>query len=171
MNYNTGASHLLTAIVQRVSGMTAAAFAEQHLFQPLGIVEYTWRQDPQGMNDGGSGLALTADAMARFGLLYLNGGRWEDHQVLSADWVSASTTAQYVTYPYIVHYTRHWWVIPPTGTSPGYYFALGYGGQFILIVPDRAAVVAITSELYAQSLLPMELFRQYLLPALSSASM
>jgi len=90
--------------------------------------------------------------------------------MLPADWVAESTNPRYLSYPHIGHYARHWWSVPSEGASPGYYFALGYGGQFIIVVPDTTTVVAITSELYDQSLLPLQLFREYLLPVLSSSS-
>lgn len=170
MNYNTGATHLLTAIVQRVTGMKAAAFAEKHLFRPLGITEYRWHEDPQGVNNGGSGLALYPIDMAKFGYMYLQGGRWKGKQVVPEAWVRSSTTPRFVTYPGVGHYGQHWWVgaIDPAQEmteANRFHFALGFGGQYIIVVPALELVVTMTSELFHDSIIPLRLFREHILPA------
>lgn len=170
MNYNTGATHLLTAIIQRVTGMTAAAFAERHLFKPLGIKEYRWYEDPQGVNNGGSGMALMPIDMAKFGYLYLQKGRWAGQQVIPAAWAESSTLPQYLTYGDIGHYARHWWVgtLDPTQALTDvnrFHFALGFGGQYIIVVPAEEMVVTMTSELFHDSLIPLRAFKELVLPA------
>jgi CubicO group peptidase (beta-lactamase class C family) len=172
MNYNTGATHLLTAIVQRVTGMKAAAFAERHLFKPLGITEYRWHEDAQGINNGGSGMALTPMDMAKFGYLYLQLGRWGEKQLVPAEWVRSSTAPRYMTYEGIGHYGQHWWVDAIDPSRPltpenRYHFALGFGGQYIIVVPAADLVVTMTSELFHDSLIPLRLFREHLLSACS----
>ncbi|PSJ68314.1 penicillin-binding protein [Brevibacillus brevis] len=174
MNYNTGATHLLTAIVQRVSGMKASEFADKHLFKPLGITEYIWHEDPQGINNGGSGMMMHTLDMTKFGIMYLNEGRYGKKQIVSKEWVSNSMTPQFMTYENIGHYARHWWVGPldreqPLEGANLFYFALGYGGQFIIVLPAYQMVAAITSELYESSLLPLSLFREHIVPALLRA--
>jgi CubicO group peptidase (beta-lactamase class C family) len=81
-NYNSGSTHLLSAILTRLTGRSAADYAQAKLFGPLGISVSNWRQDPQGLSSGGFGLALLPRDMAKIGYLYLRGGRWEDKTLL-----------------------------------------------------------------------------------------
>jgi CubicO group peptidase (beta-lactamase class C family) len=76
-NYNSGASHLLSAIVQKTSRLSTLAFAHEYLFKPLGITDVVWGTDAAGIAVGGSDLRLTPRDMARFGYLYLKDGVWE----------------------------------------------------------------------------------------------
>ncbi|WP_255298304.1 serine hydrolase domain-containing protein [Brevibacillus dissolubilis] len=176
MNYNSGCSHLLSAILQKSTGMTAAAYAKKHLFAPLGISEVHWYQDSKGISNGGDGLVMTAEAMARFGTLYLNGGKWQGQQIVPGDWVRESTQARFFTYERIGHYGYHWWVnwIDPAREDVSeenrYYFALGFGGQYIIVVPRAQMVVVVTSEMYEASLRPMQMFREMVLPGIVGSS-
>ena len=140
--YNTGGSHLLGVILAEVTGRALDDYANEKLFGPLGIEPGDWQRSPQGEPSAGSGLALTARDMAKFGFLYLNGGTWDGEQIVPEDYVRASTTYQSAgdaTGAY-ANYGYQWWV---TATSAGYpaYFALGYGGQHIFVVPDLDLVV------------------------------
>ena len=140
--YNSGGSHLLAVILEEVTGRDPLDYGNEKLFGPLGMTPETWARSPQGERIGGFGLELTARDMARFGYLYLNGGIWDGERIVPADWVAASTTWQstgdatggWAAYGY------QWWV---TATNAGYpaYFALGYGGQHIFVVPDLDLVV------------------------------
>jgi CubicO group peptidase (beta-lactamase class C family) len=143
--YNSGASHLLSAIIQQLSGTTTLAFAENRLFGPLGINQYTWGTDPQGIPNGGAGMELTPRNMAKLGLLYLENGQWDDQQLLPADFVEASGEIQ-----------SHLTIGPDGNPASGYgyqtwiypdldaYGARGSGGQRILVVPDRELVIVTT---------------------------
>lgn len=82
MTYNSGSSQLLSAILRDCSGQAVAEFAEDQLFQPLGIQSYHWESDPQGIHTGGFGLHLKPEDMLKFGLLYLQEGRWKNQQIL-----------------------------------------------------------------------------------------
>jgi len=161
MNYNTGATHLLTAILQQASGMKASAFAEKHLFNRLKIEEYRWYEDPQGVNNGGCGLCLRVSDLPKIGYLYLNKGMWNDERIVSERWVEESTTPLFLTYN-IGHYARHWWTNhiyqnEPWSEENRYYFAMGYGGQYIIIIPSRQAVIVMTSEMYNDTDYPRRL--------------
>jgi CubicO group peptidase (beta-lactamase class C family) len=145
--YNTGGSHLLSVILTEVTGQDTAEYAEEKLFEPLGIEPGRWQRSPQGETNGGFGLELRARDMAKLGYLYLNLGRWDGEQIVPEDYVRASTTWQsagdatggWAAYGY------QWWV---TATAAGYpaYFALGYGGQHIFVVPDLDLVVVAAIE-------------------------
>ena len=80
--YDSGISHLLSAILTRVTGKSALDYARETLFGPLGIEDVMWRADPQGVSGGGAGLYMHPRDMAKIGYLYLRGGVWEGKQIL-----------------------------------------------------------------------------------------
>jgi hypothetical protein len=165
--YNSGGSHLLSAVFQAATGQTAESCAAEHLFAPLGITDWYWRTDPQGVSIGGWGLWLTPRDMAKFGYLYLMGGQWDGQSIVPADWVSAATQQQIRAGDQWLAegYGYQWWV-----DQGGYYMALGYGGQYIIVMPDRDMVVAVTSGLSTDRFFaPEQLFNDYILPASESS--
>ncbi|MHA1960248.1 MAG: serine hydrolase domain-containing protein [Candidatus Thorarchaeota archaeon] len=135
-NYNSGASHLLSTIVQNATGMNGEDFAEEYLLNPLGISRFTWREDPHGINIGGNTIQMTARDMARFGYLFLREGRWNGEQVLSSDWVSEATRT-HTSVGVGTTYGYQWWISEGRGS----YSARGYSGQFIFVVPEHDLVV------------------------------
>jgi len=144
MLYSTGSTHLLSAALTRVTRTSTHAYAQRHLFGPLGVTLRPWTRDPQGIFFGGNDMYLTPREMARFGQLYLDGGVWEGKRVLSKAWIDSSWVVR--TYsPWNGHgYGYGWW----TRTSRGrpVHFAWGYGGQFIFVVPSLRLVVVTTSD-------------------------
>ncbi|MEN8242369.1 MAG: serine hydrolase [Chloroflexota bacterium] len=138
--YCNGVSNLLSAIVQENSGIQTALFAEQYLFTPLGIEEYFWEQDPAGYSLGFSELYLKPGDMARFGYLYLHGGKWGEQQIISPEWVAESTRFK-IEATLQDGYGYQWWI-----DSAGYYMALGYRGQFIFVLPEFDMVVVFVSD-------------------------
>ncbi|MHA2101260.1 MAG: serine hydrolase, partial [Candidatus Kariarchaeaceae archaeon] len=92
-SYNSGASHLLSAIIQRTTGMDTFDFAMKYLFEPLDIKrsDITWRADIDGRVHGGSNLFLASQDMAKLGQLYLNEGVWEGEQIISKEWIENAT--------------------------------------------------------------------------------
>jgi CubicO group peptidase (beta-lactamase class C family) len=144
--YNTGGSHVLGVMVVSAVGEPLQAYAEETLFRPLGIAPVNWMRSPQGEVCGGSGLELTPRDMAKLGFLYLHGGAWDSAPIVEPEYVAAATTwesAGDATGGW-AGYGYQWWV---TSTNAGYpaYFALGYGGQHIFVVPalDLVVVAAI----------------------------
>jgi hypothetical protein len=123
--------------------MTTLEFARKHLFGPLGIEARRWDADPQGVNEGGSELYLTARDLARFGFLYLNAGRWEKREILPAAWVWESTRPHTAKDPVWADYGYQWWVGQDDDLPA--FAALGYGGQAIHVVPMLDLVVVMTS--------------------------
>ena len=91
--YSTGSTHLLSAVLTAATGESTLNFARKHLFRPLGIEGVVWERDRQGIYLGGNNLAMRPRDMARFGLLYLDRGRWADSQVVPWRWVDESTDA------------------------------------------------------------------------------
>ena len=145
--YNSGGSHVLGVILEAVTGQQLEAWADAVLFRPLGIERGRWRETPQGDPIGGYGLLLTPRDMARIGLLYLQDGRWNDEQLLSADYIQAATSYQSEGDPTGgTPYGYQWWVTDASGYDA--FFALGFGGQYIYVVPalDLIVVAAVGFE-------------------------
>ena len=153
--YNTGGSHVLGVTVAKAAGKPLEDYAAEMLFRPLGMNPGDWMRSPQGEVSAGSGLELTARDMLKLGLLHLRNGEWEGEQIIDAEYATAATTWQsagdstgaWASYGY------QWWV---TATGAGYpaFFALGYGGQHIFVVPalDLVVVAAIARRLDPEEL-------------------
>ena len=161
--YNTGGTHALSALLARASRMTTKEFAERYLFGPAGMEVKRWDRAPEGTYIGGAEMHFTARDMAKFGLLYLNHGRLWDRQILTEDWVRESTAEcvkanydarkdaevpeswiwSYLQPGHFTGYGYLWW----RRDSAGYetYVALGYGGQFIFVIPELKAVLVAAS--------------------------
>jgi len=165
--YNSGASHLLSAIIQRTSGMNTLDFAKQYLFEPLNIQNVTWGIDPQGVYHGGGTMNMTSRDMAKIGYLYLNNGLWNDTQIFSSDWASRSSS-EYInlgTYdPSLSHagYGYQMWNIP----SMGVYYATGMYGQKIYIFPTYDLVVVFTATMYADENPENIILTDYIVPSI-----
>ena len=139
-NYCNPIPHLLSAIIQETSGLSALAFAQKHLFGPLGISDVAWPPDPQGNNHGWGDLYLTPRDMAKLGYLYLHKGLWDKQQILSASWATAATSI-----PKSVSFKQDgpaygylWWLLPDS------YRADGRDGQMIHVFPEQDMVVVHT---------------------------
>lgn len=139
--YNSGASHILSAIIQKSTGMNTADFARTNLFEPLGITGFQWSADSAGLSIGGWGLQLTPREMAKLGYLFLRRGEWDGRQIVSSDWVNAATKKQ-VSADNTLGYGYHWW-ISADGSA---YMALGRYGQAIYVKTDLDLVVVITAQ-------------------------
>jgi len=143
--YNSPATYMLSAIVQKVTGMTVLAYLKPRLFEPLGIDSPTWAADPQGISAGAYGLSLRTEEIARFGQLYLQKGNWKGKQLIPSQWVEEATARQ-----------------TANGSSPNSDWDQGYGyqfwrsrhntyrgdgafGQYCMVIPEFDAVVVITS--------------------------
>ena len=143
MIYSTGNSHLLSALLTESTAMSTLEFARRYLAGPLGIRIRPWMRDPQGIYFGGNEMHLTPRAMLEIGELYLNRGRAGDQQVVSAAWIEESFKPRTQSRWSGNEYGYGWWI----RTLAGYriYYAWGYGGQFIFVVPDLEVVVVVTS--------------------------
>ncbi len=137
--YDSPGMHLLSAILQEATGMTELDFARQVLFEPLGIRDVAWETDPQGYPHGWGDLHLKPQDAAKLGLLWLQQGKWEGRQIVSAAWVSDSVQAHSRMVGNEYGYGYGWWV------SPVDFYALGRGGQFIRIIPSMNALVVVTA--------------------------
>ncbi len=143
--YNSGATYMVSAIVQKVTGQTVLDYLGPRLFGPLGIQDPTWETSPQGVSVGGWGLNITTEDIARFGLLYLQQGVWRGKRLLPAAWVAEATSKQVengenpdsdwgVGYGFQFWRCRH-----------GAYRGDGAFGQLCVVLPEQETVVAITA--------------------------
>ncbi|WP_263785339.1 serine hydrolase domain-containing protein [Salinibacter grassmerensis] len=145
MIYSTGTTHILGAVLAEASGRSLRSFAQDRLFDPLGVRVQSWQRAPTGRYFGGNNMALTPRAMLRFGQLYLNDGRFRGQQVLPADWVDLSWRT-YVRSTYRDHQYGYLWFTHELG-GERVAFAWGYGGQYVFVVPRLDLVMACTSSL------------------------
>lgn len=171
-NYSTGSTHLLSAIIEKASGMSTRTFADEYLFEPLGIRNVRWDQDRNGYFIGGSELFLTPRAMTKFGVLYLNDGVYEGQQIVPAAWVRESTATQTEGsfHGASVDYGYLWWldIGNPLFTyleDERAYLAMGVHGQRILVLPDQDTVVVVTADQEDASQCDI-LIRDFIVPAL-----
>ena len=144
MIYSTGSTHLLSAIITRASGLDTHRFASLHLGEPMGISVPRWTADPQGVYFGGNEMSMTPRDMLAIGEMYLNCGRVGTTQIVSENWVHTSIK------PHATRtrrpdraYGYGWWVRDLYGYDA--FYAWGYGGQFIYVVPDLRLVTVMTS--------------------------
>lgn len=184
--YSSATSHLLSVLVADATGDSTLDFARDRLFGPLGIdtsaayvsvglptpeelEQYSrepvaWPADPQGYNFGGAFLKLPARDLAKIGYLYLNEGRWDGEDVIPADYVRTSTAPGQVETTAEGDYGWQWWVQPARGHDA--YFARGYGGQVIHVVPELDLVTVVTAD--ADAVIPTStvgLVTQVVVPA------
>jgi CubicO group peptidase (beta-lactamase class C family) len=145
MAYSTGDTHILSAVLSEASGMSTRQLAERYLFTPMNQRIGGWDRDPQGYFFGGNNMALSPYALLEFGKLYLNGGMYNGVQVLDPEWIHKSLT----TYQHGISFNsrRHdygylWWHNTFGGHSV--WFAWGYGGQYLFLIPEMDAVIVLT---------------------------
>jgi CubicO group peptidase (beta-lactamase class C family) len=143
MHYSTGNTHLLSAILTKVSRKSTWEFAEEALAKPLGFSLARWTRDPQGIYFGGNQMVMMPRQMLAFGELYRNRGAHGGRRVVPAEWVDASFVPRTRSAISGQQYGYGWWIGEMAGQPTGY--AWGFGGQFIFVLPSIGTVVATTS--------------------------
>jgi CubicO group peptidase (beta-lactamase class C family) len=165
--YNSGASYLLSAIVQSLTGATLLDYLTPRLFEPLDIPTPGWLVSPQGINTGGWGLSLRTEDIAKFGQLYLLRGQWNGARLVPAEWIDEATRRQVSNgdpheaddwtqgYGYQFWRCRH-----------GAFRGDGMLGQFCVVMPDQDAVLVLTGDVQDMAA-ELNLLWKHLLPALA----
>jgi CubicO group peptidase (beta-lactamase class C family) len=144
MLYSTGSYHLLSAALTRAAGESTLALARAWLGRPLGIEIPAWTRSPEGVYMGGNEMALSPRALATFGEMYRLGGVHDGARVLPASWIEASWTPRTLS-PFSRHrYGYGWFIASARGHQV--FYARGYGGQMIYVVPELALTVVMTSD-------------------------
>ena len=150
--YNSAASHMLSAIVQKVTGQKLIDYLKPRLFDPLGIEGMDWEVDPLNNNTGGWGLRVKTEDIAKFGQLFLQKGKWEGKQILPASWIEEASSKHILQEPEASQGKRD-----SSDWLQGYGYQMwrsrnnsfrgdGAFGQYMLILPEHDAVIAITSQ-------------------------
>jgi CubicO group peptidase (beta-lactamase class C family)/predicted glycoside hydrolase/deacetylase ChbG (UPF0249 family) len=174
--YNSSATYMLSAIVQKVTGEKIMDYLKPRLFNPLGIEGIDWEISPQDINTGGWGLRLKTEDMAKFGQLFLQKGVWQGKQILPAAWVEEATTMKILQNPDMPQGKRD-----SSDWQQGYCYQMwrsrnnsyrgdGANGQYILVFPDKDAVIAVTCETQDMQG-EFNLIWQYLYPALKDTKL
>jgi CubicO group peptidase (beta-lactamase class C family) len=144
MEYSTGTSHILSAILTRVAKTSTWQFAQEALARPLGFSLARWTRDPQGIYLGGNEMLMTPRQMIAFGELYLNRGAAKGRQIVPAEWVDESCRPRTRSaWDPTREYGYGWWIQDVGGYRAC--FAWGYGGQYIFTFQDLETVVVVTS--------------------------
>ncbi|MHC5795647.1 serine hydrolase domain-containing protein [Lacisediminihabitans sp. FW035] len=169
--YNSGATHVLSAIMQRLTGQRLLDYLRPRLLEPLGITDATWETSPQGIDAGGWGLSITSEQLALFGQLLLQRGQWDGRRLVPADWIDEATSPQVDTST-TDHdldgrqgYGYQFWRNRLAG-----YRADGAFGQFCIVLPEQDAVVVLTSALPVAQL-ALDLVWEHLLPAFGDSAL
>jgi len=148
-SYSSGGAALLAAVFQEATKRDIQDYAAEHLFRPLGIERFHWKRSAGGLTDTEGGLYLDIDDVAKVGQLYLQRGEWRGRRIISEKWVRESVTpfsnrpedrrnGRYA-------YGRLWWNLPSgTVRDTSAFFAWGYGGQYLVVLPRWRTVAVIT---------------------------
>ncbi len=174
--YNSVATYMLSAIVQKVTGQKVIDYLQPRLFGPLGIKGVDWETDPAGINTGGWGLRLKTEDMAKFGELFLQKGMWNGKEILPASWVEEASTSKIEQSPGMLQAKKD-----SSDDAQGYayqmwrsrhnsYRADGAFGQYILILPELDAVVITTAE-STDMRGELDLVWEYVLPAFKTGKL
>jgi CubicO group peptidase (beta-lactamase class C family) len=179
MRYNTFITHLLSGVITKATGQSTLEFAEEELFDPMGIDIDSWEQDPQGIYFGGNSMHVTPREMAVLGLLYLHRGALHGKQIVPEEWVEYSLQPSTdFSHPNNwgtwknYNYACLWWLGQFNGNDS--FMGYGYGGQFVIVFPGLELIVVSTCKnnvppeaTNEQEWAVFELVTRYILPSLS----
>jgi CubicO group peptidase (beta-lactamase class C family) len=165
-SYNSGGIELLGGVIENTTGYSVPDFAEQFLFDPIGIDYFNWWRVPvSGQYGCGGGLNLKPRDMSRFGYLYLNNGTWNSTQVVSSEWVNKSTRMYYDLGGYY-KYGYTWWGVQ----EQPFYEATGHYEQKIYVLPEHDIVVVFTGDIQDEDWHPTDFFvMEYVIPSTEDA--
>ncbi len=174
--YNSMGTYMLSAIVQKVTGEKVIDYLTPRLFEPLAIEGATWQESPQGINTGGWGLYLKTEDLAKMGQLILQGGRWNGEQLISSEWIAEATTKHIDCRPAGMRPEQITFKPEDSDWLQGYCYQMwrcrhgavradGANGQYIIVMPEQNAVIAMTANI-SDMQGEINLVWEHLLPAL-----
>lgn len=169
--YCNGASFLLSAIIQKATGIKTLEFAEEHLFSHLEITDFRWPANPQGITIGWGEMRLKPRDMAKTGYMMLKGGSYKSKQIVSRNWVNESTRGHIKAGRY--QYGYQWWRGKTIANNQiiDAFWAWGHGGQFIFVMPELDLVVVFTAKHWENpgySERAFNMLNRYIIPAVIS---
>ena len=176
--YYGGNQHLLGGIIENATGMDLDEFSAKYLFGPLGTDSFDWwNRFESGVIDGGGGIKMTPRDMVKVGVTYLNDGVWGGQRIISEQWVEKSMTPfasnTGINVPGSdkknVGYGYTWWTktFSDSGQEIDMFYASGWGGQQIFVLPELDVVVVITGGAYTSKTKNFTLLEKYIIPALN----
>jgi CubicO group peptidase (beta-lactamase class C family) len=139
--YNSGGSMLLSGIIKSATGKFIDEYANEHLFQPLGIRNYYWKRTPTGHADTEGGLYLSSEDLAKIGVLYLRDGVWNGKRILPEGFVHRATTPHVKSIAGQFDYGYQWW-LTRRGTTE-IWAGRGFGGQLLIVIPSKGVVAVV----------------------------
>jgi len=164
MTYSCGNSHLLSMILHKVTGIKTVDFARKNLLTPMGIHDFSWHQDSQGITIGGFGMSMNIEDMVKLGLLYLRKGQWASKQLIPSDWIDKTIISSKAS----PSYGYHWWVMDGDSErleEEKTYYAMGMAGdrgQYIFVDQKKRLVCVFTSKLSSSSPTPIQYYQKYI---------
>lgn len=141
--YNSGGSMLLSGIIRSATGKFIDDYANEHLFQPLGIRNFHWKRTPTGHPDTEGGLYLSPEDLAKVGYLYLRGGMWSGRRILPAGFVERATTRHVTNVGAQFDYGYQWWLARRGDAD--IWMGRGFGGQLLIVIPSRDIVAVVNA--------------------------
>ncbi len=173
--YYGGANIVLGEIIRHATKMNIDEFSGKYLFEPLGINKYRWERYKNGVVDAAGSIKITPRDMAKIGVTFLNKGFWQGKKIISEQWVEKSATA-YPGNNWLNNWDDHWgmkgysyswWthLFSQSGKRINMYYAAGWGGQYIMVIPDLNAVVVFTGGNYTSYRPAFEILKKYIVPA------
>jgi len=170
--YNTGNSHMLSAIIHHMRGGAAgatAAYAEQYVFGPLGITDYVWNRTRDGVNKGGWDSFMRPSDFSKLGQLMLDDGKWDGQQIVSTAYINAMTSQQADSSPVYANtkYGYQMWINTDYGVAD-IAAARGYGGQDTFVLEDLEMTVTFTGNINHPTDMSEDvatLMKSYIIPA------
>jgi len=141
--YNSGGSQLLSGIIRAATGRFIDDYANEFLFRPIGIRDFSWKKTPTGHPDTEGGLYLAAPDLARIGYLYLRDGMWNGRRILPASWVKNATTRHAKAIAPNWDYGFQWWLTSRNGVD--IWAGRGFGGQLLIVIPARDTVAVVNA--------------------------
>lgn len=147
MNYNDGAPHLVSKAIETFSNQQAASFAKKHLFEPLGIKDWKWEFSSDGVTYGAFSLFLKPRDLGKIGQLLIQNGTWNNQPIIAPDYLDEATSIQAISNYNDQPYGYYFWIYPEWNA----FAALGHGGQFVFMAPEKNLVVVYTAWPYTHS--------------------
>ncbi|MGB6648162.1 MAG: serine hydrolase, partial [Bacteroidota bacterium] len=173
--YAGGNNILLGEILENATKMNIDEFSGKYLFEALGIAPYYWSQYRNGMIDAAGSIKITPRDMAKIGVTFLNKGVWNRKRIISEQWVEKSATPfpgnnwmnNWDDHWGMKGYSYSWWThhFVKSGKRLDMFYAAGWGGQFIMVIPELNTVVVFTCGNYVSYRPPFEILKKYILPA------
>ena len=174
--YYGGSNLVLGEIIRYATKLNLDEFCTKYLFDPLGIESYDWIQVKNGVVDGAGGLKISSRDMTKIGVTFLNKGVWKGKQIISEQWVDKSATSfpgnnwmnNWDDHWGMKGYSYSWWThtFSSSGKRMNMYYAAGWGGQYIMVMPALNTVVVFTGGNYISYRPPFEILKKYIIPAI-----